>query len=621
MTVDSELKPEEIGDVVIRFAGDSGDGMQLTGDRFTDASAVFGNDLATMPNFPAEIRAPAGTIAGVSSFQVHISSHETLTPGDRPGVLVAMNPAALKANIKELVPGGTLIVNEDSFEVRNLEKAGYIGNPLDDGSLAAYRVIQIPMTSITMEATKDLGVKPRDAQRAKNLFALGLVSWMYTRPVDTTIAWIEKKFAGKEKVVAANIAAFRAGFNFGETAELFDHPYAVAPARLEPGVYRNISGNVATAFGLIAASQCAKLPLFYASYPITPASDILHELSNLKNFGVRTIQSEDEIAAIGAVVGAAFAGQLAVTATSGPGVDLKAETLGLAISAELPLLIIDVQRGGPSTGLPTKTEQADLMLAMYGRHGEAPMPIVAAKSPSHCFDATIEAARIALKYRTPVFLLTDGFLANGAEPWRLPSVSDLPDISVPFALSPNHEGEFWPFLRDPETLARPWAIPGTEGLEHRIGGIEKQDGSGNIDYDPGNHELMTQLRAAKVAGIAKDIPLMEVDDPSSASLLVLGWGSTWGVAQQAVRQARARGLSVAHAHLVHVNPFPTNLGEVLARYQHCLIPEMNMGQLARLVRAEFLVDAKTISKVQGLPFRASEIEDAIVETLNPKGNQ
>ena len=621
MTVDSELKPEEIGDVVIRFAGDSGDGMQLTGDRFTDASAVFGNDLATMPNFPAEIRAPAGTIAGVSSFQVHISSHETLTPGDRPGVLVAMNPAALKANIKELVPGGTLIVNEDSFEVRNLEKAGYIGNPLDDGSLAAYRVIQIPMTSITMEATKDLGVKPRDAQRAKNLFALGLVSWMYTRPVDTTIAWIEKKFAGKEKVVAANIAAFRAGFNFGETAELFDHPYAVAPARLEPGVYRNISGNVATAFGLIAASQCAKLPLFYASYPITPASDILHELSNLKNFGVRTIQSEDEIAAIGAVVGAAFAGQLAVTATSGPGVDLKAETLGLAISAELPLLIIDVQRGGPSTGLPTKTEQADLMLAMYGRHGEAPMPIVAAKSPSHCFDATIEAARIALKYRTPVFLLTDGFLANGAEPWRLPSVSDLPDISVPFALSPNHEGEFWPFLRDPETLARPWAIPGTEGLEHRIGGIEKQDGSGNIDYDPGNHELMTQLRAAKVAGIAKDIPLVEVDDPSSASLLVLGWGSTWGVAQQAVRQARARGLSVAHAHLVHVNPFPTNLGEVLARYQHCLIPEMNMGQLARLVRAEFLVDAKTISKVQGLPFRASEIEDAIVETLNPKGNQ
>lgn len=621
MTVDSELKPEEIGDVVIRFAGDSGDGMQLTGDRFTDASAVFGNDLATMPNFPAEIRAPAGTIAGVSSFQVHISSHETLTPGDRPGVLVAMNPAALKANIKELVPGGTLIVNEDSFEVRNLEKAGYIGNPLDDGSLAAYRVIQIPMTSITMKATKDLGVKPRDAQRAKNLFALGLVSWMYTRPVDTTIAWIEKKFAGKEKVVAANIAAFRAGFNFGETAELFDHPYTVAPARLEPGVYRNISGNVATAFGLIAASQCAKLPLFYASYPITPASDILHELSNLKNFGVRTIQSEDEIAAIGAVVGAAFAGHLAVTATSGPGVDLKAETLGLAISAELPLLIIDVQRGGPSTGLPTKTEQADLMLAMYGRHGEAPMPIVAAKSPSHCFDATIEAARIALKYRTPVFLLTDGFLANGAEPWRLPSVSDLPDISVSFALSPNHEGEFWPFLRDPETLARPWAIPGTEGLEHRIGGIEKQDGSGNIDYDPGNHELMTQLRAAKVAGIAKDIPLVEVDDPGSASLLVLGWGSTWGVAQQAVRQARARGLSVAHAHLVHVNPFPTNLGEVLARYQHCLIPEMNTGQLARLVRAEFLVDAKTISKVQGLPFRASEIEDAIVETLNPKGNQ
>jgi len=615
VTIDEKLKPEVIDEVVIRFAGDSGDGMQLTGNRFTDASAIFGNDLATLPNFPAEIRAPAGTIAGVSSFQVQISSYETLTPGDRPGVLVAMNPAALKANLGELVPGGTLIVNEDAFEERNLAKAGYVGSPLDGDALAAYRVIQIPMTSITLEATKELGVKPRDAQRAKNIFALGLVSWMYTRPVEPTIDWIKKKFAGQEKVLAANIAAFRAGFNFGETAELFDHPYAIAPARLEPGVYRNISGNVATAYGLVAAAQCAKLPLFYASYPITPASDILHELSSLKNFGVRTIQAEDEIAAVGAVVGAAFAGQLAVTATSGPGVDLMAETLGLAVSTELPMLIIDVQRGGPSTGLPTKTEQSDLMLVMYGRHGEAPMPIVAAKSPSHCFEATIEAARIALKYRTPVFLLTDGFLANGAEPWLLPDVATLPDISVPFATEPNHGDEFWPFLRDPETLARPWAIPGTEGLEHRIGGLEKQDGSGNINYEPENHALMTKLRADKIAGIAKDIPLVEVDDPDAADLLVLGWGSTWGVAQQAVRQARDRGLSVAHAHLVHVNPFPSNLGEVVAKYPHCLIPEMNMGQLSRLVRAEYLVDAQTISKVQGIPFRATEIEDAIVDIL------
>lgn len=615
MTIDAKLKPEAIEEVVIRFAGDSGDGMQLTGNRFTDASAIFGNDLATLPDFPAEIRAPAGTIAGVSSFQVQISSYETLTPGDRPGVLVAMNPAALKANVGELVPGGTLIVNEDTFEERNLEKAGYVGNPLDGDALAAYRVIRIPMTSMTLEATKESGVKPRDAQRAKNLFALGLVSWMYTRPVEPTVDWIKKKFAGQEKVLAANVAAFRAGFNFGETAELFDHPYSIAPARLEPGVYRNISGNVATAYGLIAAAQCAKLPLFYASYPITPASDILHELSSLKNFGVRTIQAEDEIAAVGAVVGAAFAGQLAVTATSGPGVDLMAETLGLAVSTELPMLIIDVQRGGPSTGLPTKTEQSDLMLVMYGRHGEAPMPIVAAKSPSHCFEATIEAARIALKYRTPVFLLTDGFLANGAEPWLLPDVATLPDISVPFATEPNHGDEFWPFLRDPETLARPWAIPGTEGLEHRIGGLEKQDGSGNINYEPENHALMTKLRADKIAGIAKDIPLVEVDDPDAADLLVLGWGSTWGVAQQAVRQARDRGLSVAHAHLVHVNPFPSNLGEVVAKYPHCLIPEMNMGQLSRLVRAEYLVDAQTISKVQGIPFRATEIEDAIVDIL------
>jgi len=616
----TDLRPEALDQVVIRFAGDSGDGMQLAGDRFTDVSAAFGNDLATMPNFPAEIRAPAGTIAGVSSFQVHISDHDILTPGDMPNVLVAMNPAALKANVAELAPGGTLLVNSDAFDARALEKAGYAANPLEDGSLTAYRVIQVPMTTITLESTKELGVKPRDAERSKNFFALGLLSWMYTRPIEATLEWIEEKYANRELVKGANLAAFKAGYNFGETAELFDHPYEVAPARLAPGRYRNITGNLATSYGLIAASQQANLPLLYASYPITPASDILHELSRHKNFGVRTLQAEDEIAAVGVAIGAAFAGQLAVTATSGPGVDLKSEGMGLAVSLELPLVLVDVQRGGPSTGLPTKTEQADLLLAMYGRHGEAPLPIVAARSPSHCFDAAIEAVRIALKYRTPVILLTDGYLANGAEPWLLPDVNALPDLSVDFATEPNHDGAFWPYLRDPETLARPWAIPGTPGLMHRIGGIEKQDGTGNVNYDPENHEHMVHLRADKVARIADDIPAVEVDDPdaadgSYADLLVLGWGSTWGVAQQAVRQARAAGRRVAHAHLVHLNPFPKNLGEVLARYPKVLVPEMNLGQLARLVRAEFLVDARSVTKVQGLPFRAAEIEHAIMETI------
>ncbi len=612
-TKTTHLEPESLDRVVIRFAGDSGDGMQLTGDRFTDVSAAFGNDLATMPNFPAEIRAPAGTIAGVSSFQVHISDHEILTPGDMPNVLVAMNPAALRANVGELEPGGTLLVNSDSFEQRNLDKAGYQANPLEDGSLAAFRVIQVPMTSITLEATKPLGVKPRDAERSKNFFALGLLSWMYTRPTEPTIEWIEDKFASREQVRDANLAAFKAGYNFGETAELFDHAYEVAPARLEPGRYRNITGNLALSYGLIAAAQQSRLPMLYASYPITPASDILHELSRHKNFGVRTLQAEDEIAAVGVAVGAAFAGQLGVTATSGPGVDLKSEGLGLAVSLELPLLVVDVQRGGPSTGLPTKTEQADLLLAMYGRHGEAPLPIVAARSPSHCFAAAFEAVRIALKYRTPVILLTDGYLANGAEPWKLPDVDALPDISVPFATETNHDGEFWPYLRDPETLARPWAIPGTPGLMHRIGGIEKQDGTGNVNYDPENHEHMVRVRAEKIARIAGDIPPVEVDDPDGAPLLVLGWGSTWGAIQQAVRQARAEGTPAAHAHLTHLNPFPPNLGDVLGRYERVLIPEMNLGQLARLIRAEYLVDAQTLSKIQGLPFRAAEIQGAIQE--------
>jgi 2-oxoglutarate ferredoxin oxidoreductase subunit alpha len=613
VTIKDHLEPESLDRVVIRFAGDSGDGMQLTGDRFTDVSAIFGNDLATMPNFPAEIRAPAGTIAGVSSFQVHISDHDILTPGDMPSVLVAMNPAALRANILELEPGGTLLVNSDAFEDRNLEKAGYQANPLEDGSLTAYRVIQVPMTSITLEATKPLGVKPRDAERSKNFFALGLLSWMYTRPIQPTIEWIEEKFASREQVKAANLAAFKAGYHFGETAELFDHAYEVAPARLKVGRYRNITGNTALSYGLIAGAQQSRLPLLYASYPITPASDILHELSRHKNFGIRTLQAEDEIAAIGVAIGGAFAGQLGVTATSGPGLDLKSEGLGLAISLELPLVVIDVQRGGPSTGLPTKTEQADLLLAMFGRHGEAPLPIVAARSPSHCFEVAIEAVRLALKFRTPVILLTDGYLANGSEPWLLPDVDALPDLSVTFATEPNHEGEFWPYLRDPETLARPWAIPGTPGLMHRIGGIEKEDGTGNVNYDPGNHEHMVRIRAEKVARIANDVPPVAVDDPDGAKLLVLGWGSTWGSIQQAVRQARETGTSVAHAHLMHLNPFPANLGEVLARYDKVLVPEMNLGQLTKLVRADYLVDARTLSKVQGIPFRAAEIEAAIEE--------
>jgi 2-oxoglutarate/2-oxoacid ferredoxin oxidoreductase subunit alpha len=609
-------RPETLDRVVIRFAGDSGDGMQLAGDRFTDVSAAFGNDLATLPNFPAEIRAPAGTIAGVSSFQVHISDHDIVTPGDSPNVLVAMNPAALKANLQDMPPGSMLLLNEDAFEQRNLDKAGYAANPVEDGSLSAYRIVQVPMTSITLESTKELGVKPRDAERSKNFFALGLLSWMYTRPIDPVVEWIDERFGSKPTVRDANLAAFKAGYHFGETAELFDHPWEVLPAQLPAGRYRNVTGNVALAYGLIAASQSSKLPIVYASYPITPASDILHELSRHKNFGVRTLQAEDEIGAIGVAVGAAFAGHLGVTATSGPGMDLKAETMGLAVSLELPLLVVDVQRGGPSTGLPTKTEQSDLLLAMYGRHGEAPMPVVAPRSPSNCFETAFEAARIALKYRTPVIILTDGYLANAAEPWLLPDVNALADIGVPFADAPNHDGDFWPYLRDPETLARPWAIPGTPGLMHRIGGLEKEDGTGNVNYDPENHEHMVRIRAEKVARIASDIPDVEVDDEGGAELLVLGWGSTWGSIQAAVRRVRAAGKHVAHAHLAHLNPFPSNLGDVLRNYPKILVPEMNLGQLSRLVRAEYLVDAKSLNTIQGVPFRAASIEEKILERLD-----
>ena len=606
----------ELDRVVIRFAGDSGDGMQLTGDRFTSVSAIFGNDLSTLPDFPAEIRAPAGTLAGVSAFQIHISDHDILTPGDSPNVLVAMNPAALRANIADLPPGGTLIVNIDAFEERNLAKAGYAANPLEDGSLAGYTVYEVPMTSLTLGAAKDTGAKPRDAERSKNFFALGLVSWMYTRPTEPTLEWIEKRFASNPVVMQANSLAFKAGYNFGETAELFDSAYEVKPATLLPGTYTNVTGNTAVAWGIVAAGQLARLPIFLASYPITPASDVLHELSKHKNFGVRTMQAEDEIAALSAVIGAAFGGHLGFTTTSGPGVDLKAEALGLAVNLELPLVLIDIQRGGPSTGLPTKTEQTDLLLAMYGRHGEAPLPIVAAMTPAQCFYAVIEAARIALKYRTPVILLSETYLANSSEPWRLPDVDSLPDISVPFATETNHDGEFWPYLRDPDTLARPWAVPGTPGLQHRVGGLEKADGTGDVSYDPVNHEKMAHLRAAKVAGIARDIPPVEVDHEEGADVLVLGWGSTYGAIGAAVRRVRARSKKVAQAHLVHLNPFPPNLGDVLARYRRVLVPELNLGQLARLVRAEYLVDAKTLSKVQAQPFKAAEIEHAILELID-----
>ena len=623
-TADPTVVPESLDRVIIRFAGDSGDGMQLTGDRFTSASAMFGNDLVTLPEYPAEIRAPAGTVAGVSAFQVHISDHDITTPGDAPNVLVAMNPAALLSELSKLEPGATVIINVDAFDERALAKAGYPEghNPLTDGDLKGFNAYEIPMTSLTKQACEPLGVKPRDAERSKILFALGLISWMYTRPEQVTIDWINEKFGSKPAVRDANLAAFRAGHAFGETAELFDHPYTVQPYEKPAGVYTSISGNTATAWGLVAASQLAKLPLFLGSYPITPASDILHELSKHKNFGVRTMQAEDEIAGIGAALGAAYGGHLAVTTTSGPGVALKSETIGLAISLELPLLIIDVQRGGPSTGLPTKTEQSDLLLAMYGHHGESPLPIVSASTPSGCFYAAIEAARIALKYRTPVFLLTDGYLANGAEPWLIPDVSTLPDISVSFTTEMNHIDDdgtpsLWPYLRDPETLSRPWVLPGTPGLEHRIGGIEKEDGRGNISYVPENHERMVHLRAAKIAGIAKDIPAAEVvGDVDDAEVLIVGWGSTWGAINGAMERVQADGRKVAHVQLTHLNPFPANLGEILHRYPKVVVPEMNMGQLSRLLRAEYLVDAKSVSKVKGLPFTAGELEAAILGALD-----
>jgi 2-oxoglutarate ferredoxin oxidoreductase subunit alpha len=607
---------QQLDRVIIRFAGDSGDGMQLTGDRFTQETAAFGNDLSTLPNFPAEIRAPAGTLPGVSSFQLHFADHDIVTPGDAPNVLVAMNPAALKANVADLPRGADLILNTDEFTKRALAKVGYAENPLEDGSLDEYRVHSLPLTSMTVKALEDFDISKKDAERAKNMFALGLLSWLYHRPTDATVRFLELKFAKKPEIMKANITAFQAGWSYGETTESFSVSYEVKPATLPPGLYRNISGNVALAYGLVAASSRSGLPLFLGSYPITPASDILHELSKHKRFGVRTFQAEDEIAAVGAALGASFGGSLGVTTTSGPGISLKSETVALGVATELPLIVIDVQRAGPSTGMPTKTEQADLLQAMYGRNGEAPVPVVAPCTPSDCFAAAIEAARIAVKYRTPVIVLSDGYLANGSEPWQIPDVDSLPEITPNFAEAVPDE-EFLPFKRDPDTLARPWAVPGTPGLEHRIGGIEKADGTGNISYDPANHDLMTRLRQAKIEGIARDIPPLAVDDPSGAAdVLVLGWGGTYGAITAAVRRIRAAGGRIAQAHLRHLNPFPANIEEVLRSYDKVVVPEINLGQLALLLRGRYLIDVIGYNRVRGLPFKAEELQDVIQDVIN-----
>jgi 2-oxoglutarate ferredoxin oxidoreductase subunit alpha len=599
---------EQLESVVIRFAGDSGDGMQLTGGRFTSETALSGNDLATFPDFPAEIRAPAGSLPGVSGFQLHFADHDILTPGDRPDVLVAMNPAALKTNLLDLPKGGTLILDLDAFTDRNLKKAGYESNPIEDGSLADFQLHAVPLTGMTVGALKDIeGVTPREAERAKNMFALGLMSWLFGRPTESTTTYIEKKFAKRPEIAAANLKAFNTGYAFGETSEAFAVQYEVKPAKLPPGRYRQITGNVALSWGLLAASKLSKLPLFLGAYPITPASSILEELAKHKAFGVRTFQAEDEIAAVGAALGASFGGSLGVTTSAGPGVVLKSETVGLAIALELPLVIIDVQRAGPSTGMPTKPEQGDLLMVLFGRNGESPVPVLSCATPGDCFYAAVEAARIALTYRTPVYLLSDAYLANGAEPWQIPEIASLAPIDVQFAEA--NGDEFNAYERDPATLARPWAIPGTPGLEHRIGGLEKANITGSISYDPDNHDLMTQLRAQKVAGI--DVPDVEVDHQEGADVLVLSWGGTYGPVHAGVRRARNGGSKVAHAHLRWLNPFPANLGDVLKSYDRVLIPEMNLGQLLQLVRAKYLVDAVGYNRVTGKPFKAGEIHDAI----------
>jgi 2-oxoglutarate/2-oxoacid ferredoxin oxidoreductase subunit alpha len=601
--------------VVIRFAGDSGDGMQLTGDRFTSETAQLGNDISTLPNFPAEIRAPAGTLPGVSSFQVAFADYDILTPGDTPSVLVAMNPAALKANLSELRKGATIIVNTDEFTKRNLQKVGYASNPLEDDSLAGYDVHPVGLTSMTLGALAEHPISKKDAERAKNMFALGLLSWLYSRPYESTMTFLERKFASRPELVAANKAAFSAGWSFGETTEGFAVRYEVKPAHMKPGNYRNITGNTALALGLIAAGVRSQLPVFLGAYPITPASDILHELSKHKKLGVTTMQAEDEIAAIGAALGASYGGALGVTTTSGPGVALKGETISLAVALELPLIVVDVQRAGPSTGMPTKTEQADLNMALFGRHGEAPVAVIAPQSPADCFFAAIEAARIALTYRTPVILLSDGYVANGSEPWLLPEVSDLPDLRVEFAKAPNGEdGKFYPYLRDPQTLARPWAVPGVPGLEHRIGGLEKADKTGDISYDPANHDFMVRTRAARIEAI--DVPDLDVEDPSeAANVLVLGWGSTYGPIGAASRALRHRGFNIAQAHLRHLNPLPRNLGTVLSGFDKVVIPEMNLGQLAQVIRARYLIDVVAYNQVRGMPFTSSQLESMLEEVI------
>ncbi|UYP18592.1 2-oxoacid:acceptor oxidoreductase subunit alpha [Rhodococcus sp. Z13] len=601
----------ELDQVVIRIAGDSGDGMQLAGDRFTAEAAAFGNDLATQPNFPAEIRAPQGTLHGVSSFQIRIADHDVLTAGDRPDVLVAMNPAAFRTNVGDLPPGGTVVVDSDEFTKRNLSKAGYDTDPLGTDAVAHLTVHAVPMTTLTLGAVEPTGVGKKDAQRARNMFALGILSWMYGRPLDPVEKFLEQKFAAKPDIVRANVLALRAGWNYGETTESFGTVYRVAPAALPAGTYRQITGNTALAYGLVAAGHAAGTDVFLGTYPITPASDILHELSKLKRFGVHTFQAEDEIAGIGAAIGASYGGALGVTSTSGPGIALQSEAIGLAVMTELPLIVVDVQRGGPSTGLPTKTEQADLLQAMFGRNGESPVAIVAPQSPADCFDAALEAARIALTYRTPVMLLSDGSLANGSEPWRIPDITNLPRIE-PRHTPPPEDGDpgYLPYARDPDTLARDWAIPGTAGREHRIGGLEKADGTGDISYHHTNHELMTRLRAARIEGI--EVPDLDVDDPTGdAEVLVLGWGSSYGPIGEAVRRARRSGRVVARAHLRHLAPMPANLGEVLARYRRVLVPEMNLGQLSTLLRARFGGDIQPVTKVSGMAFRADELHEAL----------
>ena len=617
---DQHISPPilELERVTIRFAGDSGDGMQVTGSQFTRTAAVFGNDIATLPDFPAEIRAPAGSLAGVSGFQISFSSSEIHTPGDSPDVLVAMNPAALRANLGDVPAGGAIVVNEDAFTPQNLAKAGYAANPLTDGSLSDYNVFEIPVGTLNARALEGLEMTAKQVDLTKNFFALGVMFWLFERSMEPTVAWIESKFSARPVILEANLRALKAGYAFGETTEIFHNSFRVKPARLAAGTYRNVNGNEAAALGFVAAAKLARRDLVYASYPITPASEILHQLSTYKHFGVRTFQAEDEIAAIGAAIGAAFGGALGLTASSGPGIALKSEAMGLAVMVELPLVIVDVQRAGPSTGMPTKTEQSDLLQVMFGRNGDAPMPVVAPATPSECFDLAIEASRLALKYMTPVAYLSDAYLANGSEPWRLPELADLPDISVANHTDP---ATFRSYERDPVTLARPWAVPGTAGLEHRIGGLEKADVMGTVSYDPDNHQRMTELRARKVAGIAEDIPDLAVAGPERGDLLILGWGSTYGSLRTATERLQRQGHAVAHAHLRHLNPFPRNTGEVLAAYRRVLIPEINNGQLRLLIRARYLVDAIGLDRVRGKPFAVPEVESAARLLLGEEGAQ